>query len=222
VAVSARKKISGWLWRVWDFILFAIPFVLPPGAGGMTAYSAWLENEPSHLILLYSLAAFCLCAVAIAAVHYVIRHRVLFERLRYARTEPIMVQPDLEKKTVGIFFKCSLQNMSLTRSMYVSVKRADLRLQGRVHPEPTHLDKVIIVPAFSDFSIASAAVPEVDTSKEIRGRMEVEILYGPSPDDLPYLLEYDIDANIDIRKLTLEGGQLIFAAPVKKYLHRRV
>jgi hypothetical protein len=133
-----------------------------------------------------------------------------------------MVHPNPSNNTVGVVFKSNLQNMSVTRSMYVSLQRADARLQGRVHPNPEHRDEVIIVPATSEFALSSAAVPDIDVSKEITGRLEVVIHYGPSPDDLRYVLEYEIEPRLDIRELTEKGAQLLFTGPLKKYRHRRL
>jgi hypothetical protein len=221
VVVSTRKKISGWVWRAWDFALFLLPYLLPPGAGGVAATLALAEGVPAYLVFLYALAAFCLCAFALASVFYVIRHRGVFERLRYARTEPLFVHPNPDKGTVGVIFKCNLQNMSLSRSMYISLRRADAQLQGKVNSEPTLFQDVIIVPAFSEVAITTAAVPEIDVLKEIKGKLELEILYGPTPDDLRYILSYVIQPTIEIRELTEKGAQVFVAAPLRKYEHRR-
>jgi hypothetical protein len=221
MAESARKKITGWLGRAWDFSLFALPYVLPPGASGVMAKFAIAADRPAYEVFLLALGAFGICSLALASIYYVIRHRSVFERLRYARTEPIIVNPDPQAGSIGVMFKAHLQNMSLTRSMYVSVNRADASLQGRVHPEPTLLNDVMIVPAFSEFAVSTAAVPDVDVSKEIKGKLEFEILYGPSPDNLCYMLSYQLDPRIDIKALTETNAQIIFSAPVKKYRHRR-
>jgi hypothetical protein len=90
-----------------------------------------------------------------------------------------------------------------------------------VHPDPSLLNDVVIVPAFSEFSITTAAVPSLDVSEEIKGKLEVELLYGPKPDDLRYVLEYELEPRVDIRELTAKNAQILFTVPVKKYRHKK-
>lgn len=198
-----------------------LQWLFPPLGAIVTGLQASLEGAAWHLIFFYSAIVFCLILVAIAAGHYVARHRAVFERLRYVRTEPIIVEPRLTQNTIGIIFKCTLMNMSQTRSIYIALRRGDARLQGRTNPDPVLKDEVVIVPPFSDFAINIAAVPNVDVSQEIKGKLEVEVAYGPTPDDLRFVLAYECEPRLEIKNLTDKDAQLVFTGPLRKYQHKR-
>ncbi len=214
------KSFTTWLsqatglWRVLELLF--------PSLGGfMTGWLAALGGVPAHLVLFYSLGAVCFCALSVACVHYVIRYRAIYERLRYAGTEPLFVNPNPTANTIGIMFKCKLMNMSQTCSMYIELRRCDARLQGRTNTDPVLKDTIVIVPPFSDFAINTAAVPDINVSQEIKGKLEIEIAYGPSPDDLRYLLAYELEPRLDISNLTDKNAQILFTGPLKKYQHKR-
>jgi hypothetical protein len=150
------------------------------------------------------------------------KRRAIFERLRYVRTEPLIVNPNRGANTLGIMFKCLVMNMSQTRTIYIAVRRADASLQGRTNPDPILKDQSVIVPPCGEFAVTAAAVPDMDVSKEIKGKLEVEIAYGGAPDDLRYLLSYVLEPRIDIKNLTDTAAQILFTGPLIKYEHKKV
>lgn len=185
----------------------------------MTALLSALGDVPPHLIFLYSLAAVCICALTVAGLHHVYHYYNVYERLCYVKTEPHFVNQNPKENSIDVMFKCFVKNMSLNRSIYISLRRADSRLQGRTNEDPILRDQVIIVPPFAEFSFSTAAIPGIDVSKEIKGKLDVEILYGPKPDDLRHLLVYVIEPILEVKELTETGGRVFFNAPIKKYEH---
>ncbi len=176
---------------------------------------------PWYAIIFYSTGVVFFCAAFLTTLYYFVHQRTIFERLRYVDTEPFFINPNTEANTIGIHFKCKLMNMNATRSVYVSLRRAYAQLQGRTNPEPELQDVVSIVPPLNDFPLSIAAVPNVNISQEIKGKLELEIAYGPSPDYLPYSLIYEIEPRLTINNMTPSSAQFFFNGPLKKYLHKR-
>lgn len=218
--MSILRRVLRWLPRATD-LLNAVQWLFPPVGALAIFLLASVQDVPPYLIVFYSIIGICSITLTIAGVHYVVRHRAVFERLRYVRTEPVFVNPIPVQNTVGIMFKCYLMNMSQTQSMYVALRRADVRLQGRTNPDPVLKNEQVIVPPLSDFAFSVAAVPNVDVSREIKGKLEVEIEYGPRPNDLPYILTYEFEPTIQIDHLTEKGAQIIITGPLKRYQHKR-
>lgn len=54
------------------------------------------------------------------------------------------------------------------------------------------------------------------------GRILPLISYGPSPENLRYLLTYEIEPRLEIRNLTATNAQILFTGPVSRYRHKRV
>lgn len=193
----------------------------PSFGGVVTAWLAALGGLPAYLVAFYAFGAICFCVLSVAGAHYVIQYQAVFGRLRYVGTEPLFVNPNPAQNTIGIMFKCKLMNMSQTRSIYVALRRGDAALQGRTNPDPVLKDEVVIVPPFSDFAINIAAVPDINVGQEIRGKLEVEIAYGPSPENLRHLLTYEIEPRLEIRNLTETNAQILFTGPIRRYRHKR-
>ncbi|MFN0218075.1 MAG: hypothetical protein ACKVP4_04575 [Hyphomicrobium sp.] len=79
----------------------------------------------------------------------------------------------------------------------------------------------MIVPPLGEFALNSPGVPNLDASNELKGKFEIEIAYGPSRDNLKYLLTYELYPSLVVHKVTESAAQFTFAGPLRKHQHKR-
>jgi hypothetical protein len=196
----------------------ALLWMFPPLGAAVTAWRAYVEMQPWHLIIFYSTGVFAFCAFALYAVSRFTRENTLYERLRLQRSEPLFVEPNKTANTISIMFKCTLLNAS-DRVMYFRLKRASVILQDKANSKAETKEMVCVLPPRADQAFQIAAVPKVDIGQPIAGKMEVEVLYGPRSDHLRYAMTYETTPTIEIKSMTDEKAQISYVAPVTKYDH---
>ncbi len=211
------RKFLDWLPNIWG----AFQILFPGVAGAMTAWLAHFD-QPLYLVIFYGSGVFAFCGLGLYAINRYFRENALFEHLRLDRTEPLLLEPNLESNSVSIMLKCTLENSS-DRIMYSRLKRVDTHLQTRVNPAAELKDDVFLLPPKSKQPFQTAAIPNIQLGgRPIEGRLAVEVLYGPKPDKLRYMMTYELAPTLEIANMTEKGAQIIFVAPIVKYKHERV
>lgn len=212
------KRLFDFLSRGYD-LWVAVQLAFPAAAGAMTAGWAAIAGEPWHLILFYGFGVLAFSSVFVWYALRAIREHTAFERLRVARTEPVLLHPNREAGVVSILLKHVVQNASDTQNLYIRLKRADVRLQGKANDVNVRDSEVTVIPPRGEQAIQASFVPDLNVKEIISGTTELEVLYGRDPKSLRYMMRYETDPALSIVLLNDEKAQMSFVAPIRKYEH---
>mgnify|MGYP001433299280 CR=1 FL=1 len=217
-----KKAIFAVMQKVKDLINFIGVWQTIASLAGFfaTLWQTYQEALPWHLILFYSFGVFFFISVGIASIHYTFRQLTVFKRLAYIHSVP-MIHADVDQKTIGLYFKCTLKNISPFKTMYAKLERGECNLQGKTNSQPEHKEPIIIVPPLQEFSLIVPEVPNLDTNKTITGKLEVEVLYGDDENNLPYKLSYKFEPIIKISRLKEASAEMHFSGALIKYEHKK-
>ncbi len=128
------------------------------------------------------------------------------------------------KKITHLALQCKLRNHS-ERALYFKLKRASHSMQGKT-PEAGVVDNVNLMPAKSDQGFVLATFPDIEITQDkkgIRGKIDLEILYGPNKESLRYLFKYEGEPQLGLHfDPSDKHATLKISTLVKQYSHERL
>jgi hypothetical protein len=119
--------------------------------------------------------------------------------------------------------QCRLKNHS-ERNIFFRIKREHHSIGGKVRPD-AHFDPGIqVIPVKGSLNIALATINRIELPQEsgptpLKGKIELEIEYGPKEDKLYYLFDYIGEPSIAFA-ISGDKAELRIVTPIKKNLHR--
>jgi hypothetical protein len=135
-----------------------------------------------------------------------------------------------DDKSIGlthITLQCKLKNES-ERTIFFRAKRIHHSFMGKIRPEATVPDQLAMLPKGGAQQINMATIKDLepvkidDTRSPLSGRIELEIEYGASEDDLPYLLEYVADPTIGLMvNFDTKQIQSKIICPIRVHRHQQ-
>jgi hypothetical protein len=212
---------------IWTFLPTAWQGVVTTGLTAVTGYFGYLTGGMFYALVGGAIVFACCCA----AIYFIVRLSIfmgVFERVSITAVgiQDIGLKEDPNRLThITMFFL--LKNDS-QRLVFYRLRRAHNELAGKVHPSAgvdrsililqTAAEVPVTLPTLEDF-----ALPEESGIGAPEGRLEVEIEYGPSRDDLCYLIRYvgatalGISYNKGAKK-----GKFAMGARVLELIHQRL
>lgn len=122
----------------------------------------------------------------------------------------------------GLTFQVHLTNRS-ERTVYAQLKRVNNSMGGKtVKKIEAPAKDIVIIPATAGQTFIISTLPDIEVCDGLSGWIELELLYGPSKDDLSY--EFHIDAepgmSLGINKEN-STGELKMLYQIRKLVHQR-
>jgi hypothetical protein len=114
------------------------------------------------------------------------------------------------------------------RTIFFRAKRTHYSFMGRIRPEATVSEQLVMLPRGGAQQIHMPTIKDLepvkvdDTKSPLVGRIELEIEYGASGDDLPYLLEYVAEPALGLMvNFDTKQVQSKIFCPIRVHRHQR-
>jgi hypothetical protein len=224
---------------IWDFISGAATLwgFLPAAwqaaiVAGATAMTAYLGYEGGGLFWA-TIGASAVFAFTTAGLYYALlfwKQITVFERLVVEMVDIIDVSASGPKEdTAGIIdhitLHCILRNHG-ERNLFFQLRREHHSLGGRVNPDAHIAPGVNVIPPRERAKLMLATLNDLrlpkDGGEPLKGKLELEIEYGPREDNLCYLLDHVGELGLSAVVLPSEKrGELRLIAWLKRNTHKR-
>jgi len=194
--------------------LFAPPTVL----GAVTFVFAL--GDGLHLAILIATTVFAMTTVGLYYGLLLYRENIVFGRLSTSPLGVLHYYADPETKEFNITLATNFMNAS-KKDIYASVRRELHSLAGRLdHPE-TSLPIIHLAPGHLAHFVFSTLTNIPVPASQATGRVELELHYGPSPDNLRYMLHVESTPKLSAHWSGDECKGLNFFGPWEKSRHTK-
>jgi hypothetical protein len=231
--MANRRRFWGLLSNaptVWGFLPSSWQLAVAGAASAMTAWFGYWQGGIFYALIGASMV-FAFSMFGIVLWVFLTRSLSVFERLIVESVGPSQAHfhesKDGRNKKYwvirGLTLECVLRNHS-QQTVYFQIKRATHSMLGLTVPpnKPDAKPAISIVPPKSLQKITFATLPDIKVQDDMKGHIDLEILYGPSKDKLHYLLLYE-SAPMMGAVISKKGqSQITINAPIIKHTHEKV
>lgn len=150
----------------------------------------------------------------------------VYEKLSIDEFRIISHRFNPETKKFGALFGATLMNWSYTDPIFCQSISGSTEIQSRINPDENPVSPLIMLEPRQSKTYNLSTIDDIDLGdgkQRIPGRIKLGIAYGPTPDQMNYVLNYEGEIQL-IPQITPQGAIVSIQSAVimKRYGHAKI
>lgn len=213
-------------WRVWNVIVrteeteSVLIWLFPPLSGVTAMISAWTSNLPLYQIMFWGFGV-AFFALGLIANILIMQKKNSVKNKIAIRDCTLPEGPFIRDNDLALRFAFRIKSYA-EREIYFKVKRIHFTIEGRAPINSELPDIVHILQAQSEEHMGGPLIEKIEKKPVLFGALDMEIIYGPSRNNLCFQWTYQGDIGLHIKPAKTGGGSVYTELAHNIIEHKRV